>query len=84
MRIRELTVEKDFDTMVKLKERNPEKAKQGLRVMRDSECYPIVNRGQAWYRRLTETQKTDLDIWYQNWLDVTDTFVKPFKPSFVK
>lgn len=84
MRFRELTVEKDFDAMVKLKELNLEKAQDGLRVMRDIECYPIINRGQAWYKRLSKTQETDLDIWYQNWLDVTDTFVKPNKPSFVK
>lgn len=63
---------------------NLETKKQALRQLREKECYAFVNRGEVWYKRLTEEQKTEFDIWYQSWLDVTKTFVIPNKPFWLK
>lgn len=54
-----------------------------LRSRREIECFSIINRGQFWYDLLTEEQKAELRVWYQNWLDVTDTKVIPTKPSWL-
>lgn len=54
-----------------------------LRSRRESECFSIVNRGEPWYRRLTEEQKLELDSWYAAWLDVTETKVIPEKPGWL-
>lgn len=48
-----------------------------LRLKREKACFPIINRGELWYSRLTADQKKELDTWYQAWLDVTDTNVLP-------
>ena len=54
-----------------------------LRRRRETECFPIVNRGQLWYDTLTEEQKAELKEWYIAWLDVTDTLVVPNKPNWI-
>ena len=55
-----------------------------LRMHRETECFPIINRGAPWYNRLTAGQKAELDTWYQSWLDVTETKVIPEKPQWVE
>ena len=54
-----------------------------LRTQRSEECFSVINRGEPWYRRLTEVQKAELDTWYQKWLDVTETRTVPDKPSWL-
>lgn len=54
-----------------------------LRSQREKICYPIINRGELWYSRLTTEQKEELDAWYQAWLDVTETKVIPEKPEWL-
>ena len=54
-----------------------------LRAKRETECFPIINRGQLWYDTLNEQQKAELKQWYINWLDVTDTLVVPNKPNWL-
>ena len=54
-----------------------------LRVERERECFPIINRGQLWYDTLNEQQMNELKQWYINWLDVTDTLVVPNKPNWL-
>lgn len=54
-----------------------------LRRRRERECFPIVNRGEAWYRLLLEYQRQELYVWYQQWLDVTETRVIPQKPTWM-
>lgn len=63
---------------------NVETKKQALRQLREKECYVYINRGEAWYKRLTDEQKAEFDKWYQAWLDVTETFEIPQKPDWVK
>lgn len=55
-----------------------------LRRRRMVECFAIVNRGAVWYERLTKEQRQELEIWYQAWLDVTDTKVIPTNPIWLE
>ncbi len=43
-----------------------------LQKKREDACFPVINRGQLWYDRLTEEQLTELADWYQAWCDVTE------------
>lgn len=64
-----------------------EKEKQSLvelRVRREHECFSIINRGKLWYDNLTEEQLLELQIWYDKWLNVTQTKLIPEKPSWIK
>lgn len=57
--------------------------KDVYRYEREMEVFPIINRGEAWYRTLTEEQKNELQIWYEAWLNVTDTLEPPQKPEWI-
>lgn len=67
-----------------LQKTNRESAIKALRQLRERECFNAVNRGQVWYELLTDSQKQELKNWYQKWLDVTETFVIPTKPYWLK
>ena len=54
-----------------------------LRFEREQQCFPIINRGQLWYEMLSETQVAELQLWYQAWLDVTETFLIPERPGWL-
>ena len=56
---------------------------QLLREQREKICFPIINRGELWYSRLTDEQKTELNVWYDEWLDVTETRVIPETPEWL-
>lgn len=68
----------------KYNERKESEKIETLRRRRASECFPIINRGQLWYNTLTDTQKTELENWYNSWLDVTETLKTPTKPNWIK
>ena len=53
-----------------------ERELMNLRMMRETECFAIVNRGKLWYDRLTDAQYKELDEWYQAWLNVTESKTK--------
>lgn len=61
-----------------------EERKDHFRRRRETECFPIINRGQLWYDMLTAAQKADLKEWYTAWLNVTETLVAPVKPSWLE
>ena len=61
-----------------------ETQKKVLRQLREKECYVYINRGEAWYKRLTDKQKAEFDKWYSDWLDVTETFVIPETPAWLR
>jgi hypothetical protein len=61
-----------------------EKQKKQLRRLRESECFKIINRGILWYNTLTEDQKKELDTWYHQWLDVTETLTVPEVPTWIE
>lgn len=52
-----------------------------LRTRREEECFPIINRGVLWYNTLTEEQRLELDKWYKEWLDITDTYKNAYKEN---
>ena len=55
-----------------------------LRARRQRECFNIIdNRSQLWWNRLSEEEKTELDVWYRAWLNVTKTKVIPNKPIWL-
>ena len=68
----------------KLKELKLEGQKEELRVVRNRECFSVINRGAPWYEKLTDEQKVELEIWYQAWLDAPETMVIPEKPEWLR
>ncbi|MDE7082513.1 MAG: hypothetical protein K2O89_02260 [Clostridia bacterium] len=54
-----------------------------LRHRREEECFAVINRGALWYDRLTESQKAELDEWYEAWLNVTETEIVPEQPIWL-
>ncbi len=59
-------------------------AQTQFRVRREAECFPVINRGQLWYDTLSESQRMELRIWYQAWLDGTETLTVPECPAWLK
>lgn len=80
MKIRNLDSVKDLNKISNLSIETKVKV---LRQLRQKECFNIINRGDLWYKRLTEGQKIELDSWYQAWLDVTVTLIIPTKPLWL-
>ena len=54
-----------------------------LRIRREEECFSIVNRGLPWYNTLSIEQISDLQTWYEAWLDVTETNIIPEEPNWL-
>lgn len=54
-----------------------------LRNKREEECFPVINRGELWYAKLTAEQKEELSVWYQAWLDAPQTGIIPTKPEWL-
>ena len=54
-----------------------------LRNRRETECFPVINRGGLWYAKLTEAQREELSQWYEAWLDAPATGVAPQKPEWL-
>lgn len=48
-----------------------------FRSYREKYVFPIINRGNAWYWSLSSWRTEELRSWYQEWLNCTDTLVKP-------
>lgn len=55
-----------------------------LRSKREFECFSVVNRGALWYEGITVQQYLELQKWYKDWLDVTETKIIPSKPEWLK
>ena len=53
------------------------------RKLRERDCFPVINRGKAWYDLLTVDQEWELKRWYVDWLNVTETHIIPVKPSWL-
>ena len=67
----------------KLSEINAEKEKSSIRRRRETECFPIINRGQLWYKNLTESQMEELNQWYSDWLNAPSTLKTPNMPEWI-
>lgn len=75
---------KDGKIYTDMKEVNDGRIKEELRKRREIECFPIINRGKLWYDTLTKTQLNELKVWYEAWLNVTDTLIVPDRPEWLK
>ena len=58
--------------------------KEAIRTMRTNECFSVINRGKPWYDKLSSEQITELEGWYQNWLDAPQTGTIPDRPTWLK
>ena len=67
----------------KQKEIENQRELTNLRHQREKVCFPYINRGVMWYNRLSAEQKDELAVWYQAWLDVTNTKVVPQTPEWL-
>lgn len=61
-----------------------ERKSQELRDKREKVCFPVINRGQAWYAMLSDKQMEELKAWYTAWLDAPETLVEPEMPTWLK
>lgn len=57
--------------------------KEAIRQRREKECFPIINRGNAWYSLLSFEQREELDKWYIAWLNAPETGEIPEMPVFI-
>lgn len=69
-----ITKKLEFDNDIKL---------SNIRFQRETECFPVINRGELWYAKLTTEQKSELASWYQAWLDAPQTGIIPAKPEWL-
>lgn len=69
--------------IVKNDERYNEFKSNEIRELREDVCFPIINRGELWYRTLTDEQVEELNQWYVNWLDAPQTKNIPEKPTWL-
>lgn len=74
-----IMVEEDLELLSTV----PEAYKQYLRERRQRECFSIVDRA-CWYDSLTYEQKQEVQVWRNAWLNVTETYVIPTKPIWIK
>lgn len=78
--------------IVEIPQLTDEEILNNLRSKRQYECFSVVNRGELWYNKLTEEQKSQLSAWYDAWLDVTEEnnkdnngeYIIPTKPIWLK
>ena len=80
----EILVEREYNDYVEIVRRSNDQIIEDLRMRREYECFPFVNRGSLWYDTLTADQKAEFQEWYQAWLNVTETLVAPIKPEWLK
>lgn len=77
----------DGNMLIKSNEKQAElennKVLSNLRSQREKICFPYINRGDLWYNRLSDVQIAELNIWYQAWLDVTETKIIPEAPEWL-
>jgi|GEM_PF-3588512 len=66
-----------------------EQQKEKLREQRKTECFEYWNR--QWIiepepnkpHQVTQKQFDEMELWYENWLNVTDTMVTPTRPTWL-
>ena len=74
----------NFSNAVELKKDSTlEEKRNYIRKRREQECFPIINRGKLWYNKLSIEQHNELTIWYNNWLDATETLIVPHELSWI-
>lgn len=74
----------DDDPYIEIVRRSDTQIITDLRMRREYECFPYINRGSLWYDTLTAEQKAEFQTWYQAWLNATETLIAPTKPEWLK
>jgi hypothetical protein len=54
-----------------------------IRALRECVCFPVINRGKAWYDLLSPEQEAELKEWYVRWLHATETLEVPVAPKWL-
>ena len=80
----EVLVEREYNDYIEIVRRSNDQIIGDLRMRREYECFPFINRGSLWYDTLTTEQKAEFQVWYTAWLNVTETLVAPSKPEWLK
>lgn len=65
----------EFDNNIRL---------SNIRLQRETECFPVINRGELWYAKLSDEQKAELSAWYEAWLNAPQTLVIPETLEWLK
>lgn len=78
-----MTYQKEKPLVIDGKIENTLSNRERLRKKREKECFPIVNRGQLWYNKLSTEQYSELVNWYNEWLNVTETLIIPVAPTWL-
>jgi hypothetical protein len=55
-----------------------------LKDKREIECFSVINRGILWYNKLDSEKIEQLEKWYNDWLNITETLIVPTKPDWLK
>lgn len=66
-----------------LKDGRPELQTEYYKLARQKYCFPIINRGKLWYDRLQPAQISELNDWYEAWLDITESNQMPVEPAWL-
>jgi hypothetical protein len=74
---------KGYPCVVKT-ERSVEETKEIIRRLRTNRVFPIINRSNFWFNSLTQSQKDELQVWYQEWLNATKTLKIPKRPEWLE
>lgn len=58
--------------------------KNQLRAIRKQKCFEVLaSFNTFWYQKLTQEKRTELENWYNAWLDVTETLIIPKTPDWI-
>lgn len=82
----------EYEDILRVEKLSREEILNNLRQMREEECFSIINRGLAWYSKISVDQNLELNRWYNQWLDITNSYfddvdvasIIPIKPSWLK
>lgn len=55
-----------------------------IRVLREEQCFHVVDRSPMWYDRLTCEQLEELVAWHKAWLSAPETGIIPEKPVWLE
>ena len=82
----------EYEDILRVKTLTKEEILNNLRILREEQCFSIVNRGLVWYAQIDNSQNLELTRWYKEWLDITDKYTEvvdvltiiPNKPEWLK
>lgn len=73
-----------YEDYIEMRERDVSDMQFEIRLRRNGACFSVINRGELWYSKLTDNQKTELSAWYDAWLDAPATLIIPEPPAWLE